>query len=202
MNDTLEQFIARLQVRVADPTRRLDESTPAKPLRPPAKPDAIQLVESTIGFPIPTMLARLYTEVADGGFGPGYGLLPLLDSKGSAAHPNRQVGDDDETIASVYLDVRPPSWPDQILPLWNWGDAIWSCLDARVDNGPIITHDGVDGPTVTNFTLRSWLEAWMDGVNLWDEIYQDKEAWVTNPFTKQPMKTKVRGSARGQRLVI
>ena len=125
-------------------------------------------------------------EVANGGFGPGYGLLSLTS-------PN--VGSDQRSLSA---EVHEDGWPTWLLPLWNWGDATWSCMDAASADGTIVTHDDVDGPTVTDFTIRSWLEAWAKGVDMWKEMYEDRDATIINPFTKKPVHTKVRGVAKGK----
>jgi len=130
-------------------------------------------------------LRRLYLEVANGGFGPGYGLLSLEDNR--------------ESLAWVYQEFRAGGWPEGLLPLWDWGCAAWSCLDGDSHAGLIVTHDDVEGPTETSFTIRSWLGAWVNGVDLWREIYEDKPATIINPFTKKPMTTTVRGRAKGKR---
>jgi len=43
------------------------------PLRP-ASPEAVDEAEEAFGFPLPGLLRRLYAEVGNGGFGPGYGI--------------------------------------------------------------------------------------------------------------------------------
>ena len=45
----------------------VDEATPAR-------------AEAALGFTLPSLLSDLYLRTGDGGFGPEYGLLPLLDS--------------------------------------------------------------------------------------------------------------------------
>ena len=44
-------------------------------LMPPATTEAVRAAEALVGFRFPPLLIRLWTEVANGGFGPGYGLL-------------------------------------------------------------------------------------------------------------------------------
>jgi SMI1 / KNR4 family (SUKH-1) len=181
------QLIAALKGRVRDPKR--SEIAP-----PPASPELIKATEARLGFPLPPLLRRLYAEVADGGFGPGSGLLPLAAPK--SAHK--------ESLSSSYVDAisgESPDglhWPEKLLPLWDWGCAMWSCLDARSDAGPIVTSN--EGAlTVTPFTLHTWLEAWLKGVDLNAELFED--SGITrqgiNPFTKQPMTFKGAPRAKG-----
>jgi hypothetical protein len=82
-------------------------STPVPPALP-ALADAVQLddVEAELGFVLPRMMRRIYSEVADGGFGREYGLLPISE------------------VVSNYRDLRTSlelprgrSWPEGLLPL-------------------------------------------------------------------------------------
>lgn len=41
---------------------------------PPATEEQLQATEEALGFPLPPMLRALYTQVANGGFGPAYGI--------------------------------------------------------------------------------------------------------------------------------
>jgi len=187
--NTDETLLARLRTRAMDPLTRTDaRASTDSLLYPPAPPEAIASVEACLGFALHPFLKRIYLEVANGGFGPGYGLLSLADSGGES---------DRDSLSSVYLEFHDDDWPEKLLPLWDWGGAAWSCLDGNSSEGTIVTHDDVDGATKTSFNLRSWLQAWVDGVDLWKEIYEDKDAILMNPFTRKPVSTKVRGVAKG-----
>jgi hypothetical protein len=61
---------------------------------PLASRDAIARVASRLGFSLPPLLQRLYLEVADGGFGPGYGLFPAEEHASGEGHS--------ETIVEAY----------------------------------------------------------------------------------------------------
>ncbi len=107
----------------------------------------------------------------------------------------------ERTIVSGYHEFREPvpqgfsRWPEGVLPLWDWGDAMWSCIDAMDDAGRIITCDSAAGATVTEFTVQTWLEAWLDEVDLWAELYEPgPEATIINPFTREP--TTIRACGR------
>jgi len=185
-----DELLAHLQEKISDAATRTDiTSEPSPSARPPATPGVIAATEASLGSPLHPFLKRVYAEVADGGFGPGYGLLSLEPI---------EAGPDQRSLLSVYKDFRAGGWPESLLPLWDWGGAAWSCLDAGSHDGIIVTHDDVVGPTETAFTIRSWLKAWVTGVDLWKEIYEDKEATIINPFTKKPVTTKVRGRAKGK----
>jgi hypothetical protein len=76
----------------------------------------IHQAESTLGFSLPPLLAAVYQEIADGSFGPDYGLLPLL----TGARPSA------ETIVGSYLGRRTGlgplgwPWPEGVAPVLHW----------------------------------------------------------------------------------
>ena len=74
------------------------------------------------------------------------------------------------------------------------GDAIWSCVDAR---DRVVTSEA-STLTLTDFTVTTWLEAWLDGVDLWSQLFADREATILDPFTRTPVVTRVRGVALGR----
>ncbi len=93
---------------------------------------AIRDAEVDLGFPIPAPLRRLYLEVGDGGFGPGYGFYGL--ASGTEQFP-------DENVVYLYTlfrkgDPEDPSfsWPHRLLPVLDWGCAIRTCVDCSMFN--------------------------------------------------------------------
>lgn len=45
---------------------------------PPATEQQIEQTEQQLGFPLPPLLRLLYTQIANGGFGPGFGILGVI----------------------------------------------------------------------------------------------------------------------------
>jgi hypothetical protein len=64
----------------------------------------------------------------------------------------------------------------------------WACID---QNGNIVTMDD-SGPTKTLYTLLSWLEAWVSGVDMSAETFEVVDGIMTYPFTKKSMALIVR----------
>lgn len=91
----------------------------------PASEEAARDAENRIGLPLPPLLRRLYTEIGDGGFGPGYGLLNLSTSLGS--------------YRGVRKDGSPrwSSFPPSLFPICEWGCAISSYVDCSSPEGPM-----------------------------------------------------------------
>jgi hypothetical protein len=78
--DTDDELLAALRARVAHPSTRVDTHVmPVVSVYPPATEDMLASTESNLGFALNTFLKRIYLEVANGGFGPGYGLLGRRD---------------------------------------------------------------------------------------------------------------------------
>lgn len=173
LNDAL---IAALQQAAADPARAL------RPLgRPlpwpyqrhrPATPAQLDESQQRLGFRLPVAVRQLYGLVANGGFGPGYGLLGLVDGA---------VDEFDETAVDSYLARRrevaedPRShWPWGLLPFCNWGCHIYSCVDCRpgIPTPPMVVFaPGGDRDWSWAFvgegrTLSRWLQGWIAGEDL------------------------------------
>jgi hypothetical protein len=152
----------------------------AEPLPPlvTATAGAVASAEERIGFALPPLLRRLYLEVGNGGFGPGYGLLGLPDGHGG----------DQETSLGLYRQAHdnPSSFwsflAPGLLPVCSWGCAIYSLVDCSQPDGPMWGWDPNPGPPggealyPERRTLAEWLGRWLDGT-----LYQP---WVVeDPVT-------------------
>lgn len=156
---------------------------------PPATEEQLNETEQQLGFSIPLLLRLLYTRIANGGFGPGYGITGV-----SGGYPFRDVrlyGD----IAQAYLravhneseyrqaviqeflalppeeqEARkdsgnpfPPSWPKHMLPLCQWGCNVSTYIDAKTGH----IFQGMSRPTLfVAASLEEWLERWLAGESL------------------------------------
>ena len=129
----------------------------------------INEAERQLGFDLPGLIRKIYFEVGDGGFGPGYGFYGLLE--GTDEFP-------DETVVRLYTSFRKAdpedpswSWPEKLLPLTDWGCAIRGCVDCSDATLPVHRFDPNSGaPMVLSpegYSLENWLEAWLDGKDLW-----------------------------------
>ncbi|MEU2063800.1 SMI1/KNR4 family protein [Streptomyces sp. NPDC013455] len=118
-------------------------------LPPPAEPEAITEAEQTIGFPTPPLLRRLYTEVANGEFGPDEGILGVR-----GGHAQGHFLD----IAELYQDGPDPSGhiPAGLVLIYDWGCTLRSLADFRDPAGPTwCNHQGKLRSQGT--TLAQWL---------------------------------------------
>jgi hypothetical protein len=137
--------------------------------------------ERRLGFALPPLLKRLYLDIGNGGFGPGYGLVGLT---------NGMPDDTGKTAPATYEVFRSDcseepnwNWPHGLFPICHWGCAILSCVDCTDPNfqmrifDPNVHHEGSDWADsffLESPSFHSWIEAWASGVNLWDAMYGPK----------------------------
>jgi len=185
---TEQELLAAIRFRICDTKSRIDASTvPAPPLFATAPVEAIHAAEAALGFGLPLLLRRLYLSVANGGFGPGGGILGVGGGYTDL---------DGKTLTTLYLALRSQRWPQEILPFCDLGDAAWCCLDRRSGDDHIMIMSSGD-LTRTSFTLFSWVEAWVSGADLNAQMFEFQDFSVVNPLTRRPLMVKARGRAKG-----
>jgi len=135
------------------------------PLAPASQADVDQ-IEGMLGHSMPSLLRRLYLEVGNGGWGPGYGVLGL-----TGGHRD----DLGKTAVDLFVDAHqdPQStWrflPGGLLPLCHRGCAIYSFTDCSTPDGRIWAWDPNPGPTDGSalfdqgLNLVDWLARWVAG---------------------------------------
>jgi hypothetical protein len=153
----------RVDPEMAIKATRLGASmtTPAEtPVPEPSTQESLDRAEERLGFALPPELRQLYRAVADGGFGPGSGLLAM------------------DRVVDRYLAVqgeapRNQTWPDRLLPLVD-DNPVLDCLDASREQGAVITWDpeelserAGDRAWRRSFSerapsLEAWLAGWLD----------------------------------------
>lgn len=128
----------------------------------PASEEAVEEAERALGLLFPPLLRRLYLEVGNGGFGPGYGLLELsYNSKYTGLSMYRQARED----ASDGWSSFPPS----LFPVCTWGCGIYSFTDCSSPAGMMWGYDPNPGPWDVEalypqpLSLAAWLDQWAEG---------------------------------------
>jgi hypothetical protein len=183
-----DHLISRLRARISDPEARIDMDTIPQPaLYATATLSDVEQTEEALALKLPPFLRQLYLEVGNGGYGPGAGLIGIEGGYSDF---------DGQTLVTTYQRFRTGEWPSTLLPLWDWGDTMWSCVDVT-EGFPVVTHDGTDGATKTTFTLQAFLSSWLDGVDLFARLYEIEDATMLNPFTRKPIPRKKIGRAIG-----
>ncbi|MFF4362370.1 SMI1/KNR4 family protein [Streptomyces sp. NPDC001604] len=154
----------------------------------PVDASTLARAETALGFPLPPLLADLYLRIGDGGFGPEYGLLPLLDSPPA----------DEPAAVAQYLANRESArkdpdwpWPEGVLPISHWGCAMYACVDCRTSEAPVLLFEPnadhahhawyVDAPSLT-----AWLRSWVDGTGWYEETNEELEMIPWTDFRIRP----------------
>lgn len=146
----------------------------------PISPTDISQDEKRLGFSLPPLMKRIYADIGNGGFGPGYGLIGLT---------NGVPDDTGKTAPEIYaqfrsLDSSEPNWkwPPGLLPVCHWGCAILSCVDCAdanfrmriFDPNAHERGDWADSFFEESASFEKWIADWVAGVNLWDLMYGEK----------------------------
>ena len=129
--------------------------------------------EFRISRELPASLKRIYVEVGNGGFGPGYGFMSLENN----------IDTNQETVLNTYHSFCSDDpeddlwiWPKELVPIIDWGCAIRSCINC--DTGTVSIFDpNIEFEKMSEYfipqgvSLESFLLKWCEGVNLWEEVY-------------------------------
>jgi hypothetical protein len=141
--------------------------------------DSVEITndEKRLGFPLPPLMKRIYVEIANGGFGPGYGLIGLT---------NGVPDDTGNTAPDIYGQLRGANrddpnwrWPQALLPICHWGCAILSCVDCtdssfRMRIFDPNVHKGDDWADCffeQSNAFEIWMKQWASGADLWKAMY-------------------------------
>lgn len=135
-----DQLIARLNEKAV--------AHGAKEKYPPIPLETVRACEAHFGFRLPPLLRRVYTEVANGGVGPGGSLVGLAGGKRSFFNEhyafdvigmydvfiNYRLGWDEEDDRGQYIW----QWPSELLPICDWGDYDITVLNCKSPKAPAI----------------------------------------------------------------
>jgi hypothetical protein len=144
------------------------ECVPPIQPRPILTVEEVEMAEFDLGFTLPPLIRTLYLQVADGGYGPGWGILPLnLDEQPSVvAH--------DHWFRRSWRRGRPPKrWPEPFIRFCEWGCNIYSGIDCSQVTCPVLRFDPHRGGqneqgclVRESDSLADWLTAWLEGKKL------------------------------------
>jgi hypothetical protein len=167
-------LIDDLRGRAEDPARRTDMGRQA-PLPEPARHADLRRAEEVLGCQLPQVITGVYSAIANGGFGPGYGLVGI--GGGRAGFVNGTTRRHCEEEYAAFRQMRDFSWPAHLLPVCDWGCGIYSCVDASRPDAPLFTSfsdliydDPVHAVTPPGCGFADWLRAWADGQDLWQAL--------------------------------
>jgi len=135
--------------------------------------------EQRLGFGIPPVLRKIYLQVANGGFGPGYGVLGVENGF--------MPGVSGTNVADLYERYRRPNpddpdwqWPEYWLAFCDWGCGVHSATDCSKDPSPVYFVDPCVKETgepmasiiqLHKTSIEIWLSDWLEGKDLWHEVW-------------------------------
>lgn len=154
-------LVDAIEKRIADPSRFTDwAATTHRTRLPTATNQELEEAQIKIGSPLPPVLALLLREVANGGFGPGDGLL------GVGAGGHRYEGADlSLNLPDFYgLNATEDRWDKDQIVIVDFGDVIWGTVS--LSTGLVSTFRGdTDAYEAQHFQpkgvdLETWLMRW------------------------------------------
>ena len=177
MSRSLAQDLGRLlrdgpDERITARADALERSmtTPAeRPLPAPASPEQLDAAERRLGFALPPLLRRLYAEVANGGFGPGPGILGT--SGGWRNDHGKTIEDLHAEMLEAVGENPRWTWPAGLLPIVD-RSGVYACVDASTAPHRVVEFDfeelddeGRDGGWSRAFSnvapaFEGWLAEW------------------------------------------
>lgn len=157
----IDDLVQRVATRAASDSKDLPE---------PVDNAQIAEAERQLGIALHPLLARLYSEVADGGFGPEYRLLPLLG-------PGSSVVGEYLTRREASVGVEHPEWPEGVVPILTWGCAMYAGVDCLSEDGQVLLFEPnpYSGGSweecwfLDSASLAAWLETWLAGTGWFEE---------------------------------
>jgi hypothetical protein len=173
----MEPLLRRLAERIGQNPSSLDIAGNVFCAHPPASEKAVAATEKRLGFGLPLTLRRIYLNVANGGFGPGYGVMGV--EGGFTDDLGQTVADLWEIYRAPYPEDPAWKWPEQFLPVCHWGCVVYSAVDCSREPNPVYLIDvGVKevGEPMEKIiklhepSFEDWLGYWLDGKDLWPEV--------------------------------
>jgi hypothetical protein len=149
----------------------------------------VDAFERAAGLSLPLFHRRMLMEVANGGFGPGYGLVGVPPR----GHVDTDLGSD---LLDAYLIGRSSTHPAEcvprgLLPLCHWGCAVYSYVDCLTELGVVVTDETFEDRTEyteTALSFAEWLSDWANGKDLHAAMHRvNGYRTGINPFTKKPI---------------
>jgi hypothetical protein len=180
MTDPIIQSVA---TRARIPERRTDATDIVIPeIGSLVSHEQLVRCEASLGFGLPELLRRLYLDIGNGGFGPGYGIFPIPSGE----------ADGGRTILSLYQECRRPAgpvkweWPAGLLMICDWGCLIRSCVYAVSPEARVFTSTEY-GVHRSKWTLETWLSDWASNIDLWEMMTETDLGFAPHPITGEPM---------------
>lgn len=178
-----DDLIGRLKVRATDPMPATDDDQHPGKAFPVAPSRLVESTEKKLGFRLPELLRRIYSEVGNGGFGPFYGFVGL---DGGAT-----LGEG-KTLVAIYKGLRNLKsenwlwkWPDRLLPICSFGCGCWVCVDCKDPGLPLFLFDpnNLQEDLEGNEAKVNWANAFW---NMGELFPKWLDGWLKGKAFKEP----------------
>ena len=149
-------------------TNDAGEVLPPRRPNPPLSISEVELVEAQLGFKLPTLVRRLCTEIADGGYGPAWGINRVKHPPNLPFGPEWEIEMSVESWHRLYqtenVRARQPAYPERFIRFCEVGCNISICVDCTLDSGALFTDDPNDSQNPLqrmDETVEQWLWRWL-----------------------------------------
>jgi hypothetical protein len=175
----MRDLIAELKERASAGRLTNDSDSQPSPY-PPLSEGELAEAETSLGFKLQPGLRRIYGAIANGGFGPGYGLLGLRGG---------MLNEEKCDAITLYQTFRQADaedehwqWPEGLLPVVHLGCAMFLAVDSTKPEGPVIwfepnPHEDGEAwdesfiPFATSFD--SVIGDWLDGIDSFEKFLEE-----------------------------
>lgn len=146
---------------------RSDESGVLLPPRPPNAPisqEDLDVVEKSLGFALPEIIRRISTEVADGGFGPDWGINRLKHPSQLPFGPHWMVEMSVESWHRLYheeADTMLARFPERFVRYCEAGCNISICVDCTTARMFVDDPNSETPIEYQDHTIEEWLANWL-----------------------------------------
>jgi hypothetical protein len=152
----------------------------------PASEQAVREAEALLGESLPPLLRRIFLEIANGGIGPGYGLLGV---RGGHADDMRNNGLD--LLAAEHLQTEAV----RLWPLCHWGCAIYSLVECP--SGRMWAFDPNPAPEDVNplvpvsDSIEEWMLRWTEDRLIQPCLVQDTTTGEWRAATEAELRSMI-----------
>lgn len=127
---------------------------------PPASEEQLRATETSLGFLLPPVLHALYSEVANGGFGPGGGIQGAVGGYGSRASESaRTIVDDYRWHCQIGYTQIGHRGPVQLIDLAKTAEH-WKRASSKKDL--LLPHEVWPEQLLSLEDLGCCMQAWLD----------------------------------------
>jgi hypothetical protein len=177
-------LIEQLKNRINDSERATEGATIIAPvIYPVTSIPTLGGAEKSLGFTFPPLLRQIYLEVANGGFGPGYGLLGI---------PGGATDDTGYNAVELYHSFRRSvsddpmwQWPSHLVPVCYLGCAMYACIDCTTVAGAMVWFE--PNPRDPGEPLHRFLIPVASSLELWLTMWLNDEDWMGPAYVQSEL---------------